>query len=151
MTTDTETLLLDFPYQPLWTNVYVRNKARATVPLLWSRVQVCKMQIYKLLDYPNPIADFLLVNPFLSLTYLPTAFLFILCFFLSFFTCFYINFEILFVNSKYEWVSSTWTYIITSSNKHLAMKNKYWGNWIIWSRCKLWERESNVVSPSYVS
>lgn len=40
MTTDTETLLLDFPYQPLWTNVYVRNKARATVPLLWSRVQV---------------------------------------------------------------------------------------------------------------
>ncbi|XLS67626.1 hypothetical protein HN51_018649 [Arachis hypogaea] len=40
MTTDTETLLLDFPNQPLWTNVYVRNKARATVPLLWSRVQV---------------------------------------------------------------------------------------------------------------
>ncbi|KAL6216528.1 hypothetical protein ACLB2K_009751 [Fragaria x ananassa] len=38
--TDTETLLLEFPYQPLWTNVYVRNKARATVPLLWSRVQV---------------------------------------------------------------------------------------------------------------
>ncbi|XP_050229370.1 uncharacterized protein LOC126678510 isoform X2 [Mercurialis annua] len=40
MSTDTETLLLDFPYQPLWTNVYVRNHARATVPLLWSRVQV---------------------------------------------------------------------------------------------------------------
>ncbi|KAK2446301.1 glycine-rich protein [Trifolium repens] len=40
MTTDTETLLLDFPYQPLWVNVYVRNMARATVPLLWSRVQV---------------------------------------------------------------------------------------------------------------
>ncbi|KAG8657275.1 hypothetical protein MANES_03G057400v8 [Manihot esculenta] len=40
MSTDTETLLLDFPYQPLWTNVYVRNNARATVPLLWSRVQV---------------------------------------------------------------------------------------------------------------
>ncbi|XP_062019140.1 uncharacterized protein LOC133735722 [Rosa rugosa] len=38
--TDTETLLLEFPYQPLMTNVYVRNKARATVPLLWSRVQV---------------------------------------------------------------------------------------------------------------
>ncbi|KAG8635925.1 uncharacterized protein LOC110603588 isoform X2 [Manihot esculenta] len=37
---DTETLLLDFPYQPLWTNVYLRNHARATVPLLWSRVQV---------------------------------------------------------------------------------------------------------------
>lgn len=40
MTTDTETLLLEFPYQPLWTNVYIRNHARATVPLLWSRVQV---------------------------------------------------------------------------------------------------------------
>lgn len=38
--TDTDTLLLDFPNQPLWTNVYVRNSARATVPLLWSRVQV---------------------------------------------------------------------------------------------------------------
>ncbi|KAJ6994791.1 hypothetical protein NC653_017555 [Populus alba x Populus x berolinensis] len=40
MSTDTDTLLLEFPYQPLWTNVYVRNHARATVPLLWSRVQV---------------------------------------------------------------------------------------------------------------
>lgn len=39
--TDTEALLLDFPNQPLWTNVYVRNSAHATVPLLWSRVQVC--------------------------------------------------------------------------------------------------------------
>ncbi|KAK2968224.1 hypothetical protein RJ640_027356 [Escallonia rubra] len=40
MSTDTDTLLLDFPNQPLWTNVYVRNGARAAVPLLWSRVQV---------------------------------------------------------------------------------------------------------------
>ncbi|KAI4316070.1 hypothetical protein L6164_024087 [Bauhinia variegata] len=40
MSTDTEALLLEFPNQPLWTNVYVRNKARALVPLLWSRVQV---------------------------------------------------------------------------------------------------------------
>lgn len=40
MSTDTETLLLEFPNQPLWTNVYVQNCARATVPLLWSRVQV---------------------------------------------------------------------------------------------------------------
>ncbi|XVF89135.1 hypothetical protein PTKIN_Ptkin19aG0106100 [Pterospermum kingtungense] len=38
--TDTETLLLEFPYQPLWTNVYIRNSAKASVPLLWSRVQV---------------------------------------------------------------------------------------------------------------
>ncbi|PPR86976.1 hypothetical protein GOBAR_AA33722 [Gossypium barbadense] len=36
----TETLLLEFPHRPLWTNVYIRNCARATVPLLWSRVQV---------------------------------------------------------------------------------------------------------------
>nr|GMC58868.1 uncharacterized protein LOC109186463 isoform X3 [Ipomoea batatas] len=40
MSTDTDTLLLDFPNQPLWTNVYIHNHARATVPLLWSRVQV---------------------------------------------------------------------------------------------------------------
>ncbi|GMN40033.1 hypothetical protein TIFTF001_009262 [Ficus carica] len=38
--TFTDTLLIDFPNQPLWTNIYVRNSARATVPLLWSRVQV---------------------------------------------------------------------------------------------------------------
>uniref|UniRef100_A0A803LBH3 DUF8003 domain-containing protein n=1 Tax=Chenopodium quinoa TaxID=63459 RepID=A0A803LBH3_CHEQI len=38
--TDTNTLLMDFPNQPLWTNVYVRNHAKASVPLLWSRVQV---------------------------------------------------------------------------------------------------------------
>uniref|UniRef100_A0A7N0V003 DUF8003 domain-containing protein n=1 Tax=Kalanchoe fedtschenkoi TaxID=63787 RepID=A0A7N0V003_KALFE len=38
--TDTDTLLMEFPYQPLLTNVYVRNKAKASVPLLWSRVQV---------------------------------------------------------------------------------------------------------------
>ena len=41
LTTDTDTLLLEFPNQPLMTNVYVRNNARASVPLLWSRVQVC--------------------------------------------------------------------------------------------------------------
>ncbi|KAL2500987.1 glycine-rich protein [Forsythia ovata] len=40
MSTDTDTLLLQFPNQPLWTNVYIRNCARATFPLLWSRVQV---------------------------------------------------------------------------------------------------------------
>lgn len=38
--TQTNTLLMDFPNQPLWTNVYVRNRAKASVPLLWSRVQV---------------------------------------------------------------------------------------------------------------
>ncbi|CAN6974319.1 unnamed protein product [Brassica oleracea var. botrytis] len=40
LTTDTYTLLLEFPFQPLWTNVYIQDKARATCPLLWSRVQV---------------------------------------------------------------------------------------------------------------
>nr|XP_016504944.1 PREDICTED: uncharacterized protein LOC107822879 [Nicotiana tabacum] len=37
--TSTDTLLLDLP-QPLLTNVYIRNHAKAAVPLLWSRVQV---------------------------------------------------------------------------------------------------------------
>ncbi|KAJ6813534.1 uncharacterized protein M6B38_141930 [Iris pallida] len=40
LSTLTDTLLLDFPYQPLWTNVFVRNSAKVVVPLLWSRVQV---------------------------------------------------------------------------------------------------------------
>ncbi|XP_057544556.1 uncharacterized protein LOC130823795 [Amaranthus tricolor] len=40
LSTDTNTLLLEFPNQPLWTNVYIRNQAKATVPLFWSRVQV---------------------------------------------------------------------------------------------------------------
>ncbi|KAG6723483.1 hypothetical protein I3842_03G210200 [Carya illinoinensis] len=38
--TTTDTLLLDFPKQPLWTNVYIENHAKALVPLFWSRVQV---------------------------------------------------------------------------------------------------------------
>jgi len=40
LSTDTNTLLLEFPNQPLWTNVFIQNQAKATVPLLWSRVQV---------------------------------------------------------------------------------------------------------------
>ncbi|GAB4852694.1 hypothetical protein Ancab_016908 [Ancistrocladus abbreviatus] len=40
MSTETDTLLLEFPNLPLWTNVYIQNHAKATVPLLWSRVQV---------------------------------------------------------------------------------------------------------------
>ncbi|CAK9169451.1 unnamed protein product, partial [Ilex paraguariensis] len=38
--TDTDTLLMEFPNQPLMTNVYIENEAKAAVPLLWSRVQV---------------------------------------------------------------------------------------------------------------
>ncbi|KAK9266622.1 hypothetical protein L1049_003574 [Liquidambar formosana] len=40
LSTVTDTLLLEFPNQPLWTNVYIQNHAKASVPLLWSRVQV---------------------------------------------------------------------------------------------------------------
>ncbi|XP_071730346.1 uncharacterized protein [Rutidosis leptorrhynchoides] len=40
MTTDTDTLFMEFPYQPLLTSIFIRNKAKAAVPLLWSRVQV---------------------------------------------------------------------------------------------------------------
>ena len=40
LSTQTDTLLLEFPYQPLWTNVLIRNCAKVAVPLLWSRVQV---------------------------------------------------------------------------------------------------------------
>ncbi|KAJ9555936.1 hypothetical protein OSB04_010550 [Centaurea solstitialis] len=40
MTTDTDTLLMEVPYQPLMTNIFIRNFAKVSVPLLWSRVQV---------------------------------------------------------------------------------------------------------------
>ncbi|WOL09055.1 hypothetical protein Cni_G17808 [Canna indica] len=40
LSTQTDTLLLEFPYQPLWTNVFIKNCAKVAVPLLWSRVQV---------------------------------------------------------------------------------------------------------------
>ncbi|XP_022861909.1 uncharacterized protein LOC111382234 isoform X2 [Olea europaea var. sylvestris] len=37
--TDTDTLFMEFP-QLFLTNIYIRNKAKAAAPLLWSRVQV---------------------------------------------------------------------------------------------------------------
>ncbi|XP_025012285.2 uncharacterized protein LOC8265115 isoform X1 [Ricinus communis] len=40
MSTSTDTLLLEFPKQPLWTNIYIQDHAKASVPLFWSRVQV---------------------------------------------------------------------------------------------------------------
>ncbi|KAJ7973750.1 Ephrin type-B receptor [Quillaja saponaria] len=40
LSTQTDTLLLEFPKQFLWTNVYIRDHAKALVPLYWSRVQV---------------------------------------------------------------------------------------------------------------
>lgn len=46
LSTQTDTLLLEFPKQPLWTNVYIRNQAKALVPLFWSRVQVIEKLTY---------------------------------------------------------------------------------------------------------
>ncbi|KAG5605942.1 hypothetical protein H5410_027434 [Solanum commersonii] len=40
LSTDTDTLLFEFPNHPLWTNIYIQDHAQATVPLLWSRLQV---------------------------------------------------------------------------------------------------------------
>ncbi|XP_056163736.1 uncharacterized protein LOC115684582 isoform X2 [Syzygium oleosum] len=40
LSTHTDTLLLEFPKQPLWTNVYIQNHAKACLPLYWGRVQV---------------------------------------------------------------------------------------------------------------
>lgn len=40
LSTETETPLLDFPTSTLWYNVYVENRAKVLVPLLWTRVQV---------------------------------------------------------------------------------------------------------------
>lgn len=48
ITTETETPLLDFSISPLWSNVYVENNAKVLVPLVWSRVQVGKLQHYVL-------------------------------------------------------------------------------------------------------
>jgi len=49
--TQTDTLLLEFPKVPLWTNVYVQNQAKALFPLYWSRVQVIQIMI----SLPNGI------------------------------------------------------------------------------------------------
>lgn len=40
LSTETDTLILEFPKVPLWTNIYVQNQAKALFPLYWSRVQV---------------------------------------------------------------------------------------------------------------
>ncbi|KAI5383166.1 uncharacterized protein LOC127108398 [Lathyrus oleraceus] len=40
LSTQTDTLLLEFPKAPLWTNIYIQNQAKALFPLYWSRVQV---------------------------------------------------------------------------------------------------------------
>ncbi|KAL8209857.1 hypothetical protein R6Q57_006589 [Mikania cordata] len=40
MTTGTDTLLMEFPHQRLLTSIFIRNFAKAAVPLLWGHVQV---------------------------------------------------------------------------------------------------------------
>ncbi|KAL1354456.1 uncharacterized protein [Arachis hypogaea] len=68
ITTETETPLLDFSTTPsLWSNVYVENKGKVLVPLVWSRAQVSgQISVYYgasltfgLSDYP--ISEFELV------------------------------------------------------------------------------------------
>lgn len=40
LTTHTDTVFLESPNPPLWTNIFVTNHAKVSLPLLWSRVQV---------------------------------------------------------------------------------------------------------------
>ncbi|XP_066361096.1 uncharacterized protein [Miscanthus floridulus] len=39
LSTQTDTVFLDPPYEPLWTNVFIRNRAKVSLPLRWSRIQ----------------------------------------------------------------------------------------------------------------
>ncbi|KAG8067383.1 hypothetical protein GUJ93_ZPchr0005g14410 [Zizania palustris] len=39
MSTQTDTVFLDPPYDPLWTNVFIKNHAKVSLPLRWSRIQ----------------------------------------------------------------------------------------------------------------
>ena len=49
LSTQTDTVFLDPPYEPLWTNILIRNRAKVSLPLLWSRIQVECLQ-YCLID-----------------------------------------------------------------------------------------------------
>jgi hypothetical protein len=40
MSTQTDTVFLDPPDEPLWTNVFIKNHAKVSLPLRWSRLQV---------------------------------------------------------------------------------------------------------------
>ncbi|XP_020170112.1 uncharacterized protein [Aegilops tauschii subsp. strangulata] len=39
LSTQTDTVFLDPPYEPLWTNVFIKNHAKVSLPLRWSRLQ----------------------------------------------------------------------------------------------------------------
>ena len=49
LSTQTDTVFLDPPYEPLWTNILIRNRAKVSLPLRWSRIQVECLQ-YCLID-----------------------------------------------------------------------------------------------------
>lgn len=40
LSTQTDTVFLEPPYDPLWTNVFIKNHAKVSLPLRWSRIQV---------------------------------------------------------------------------------------------------------------
>ncbi|XP_006655064.3 uncharacterized protein LOC102713187 [Oryza brachyantha] len=39
LSTQTDTVFLEPPYDPLWTNVFIKNRAKVSLPLRWSRIQ----------------------------------------------------------------------------------------------------------------
>ncbi|TVU17139.1 hypothetical protein EJB05_33155 [Eragrostis curvula] len=39
LSTQTDTIFLDPPYEPLWTNVFITDHAKVSLPLRWSRIQ----------------------------------------------------------------------------------------------------------------
>uniref|UniRef100_A0A0E0DMX3 DUF8003 domain-containing protein n=1 Tax=Oryza meridionalis TaxID=40149 RepID=A0A0E0DMX3_9ORYZ len=39
LSTQTDTVFLEPPYDPLWTNVFIKNHAKVSLPLRWSRIQ----------------------------------------------------------------------------------------------------------------
>lgn len=58
LSTETDTLLMEFPYLPLWTNVYIKDNSKATAPLLWSRMQVIKGMNFLFKVFPSNLIFF---------------------------------------------------------------------------------------------
>lgn len=59
--TQTDTVLMEFPTYPLWENVYVEDYAKVAIPLLWSRVQVRKCYHYSPLYVVGVYADWIFI------------------------------------------------------------------------------------------
>lgn len=62
LSTQTDTLFLLFPNQPLWTNVFVKNRAKVDVPFLWTRVQVSYWCMIIVHHYTVKLFDFIRNN-----------------------------------------------------------------------------------------